>query len=325
MTTTLRKLVLILPAIIACERMARADATNYAIFKVANYQQVDATQPTSVNSPSAYYFGAQLFSDDFGEIFTSATITTPESVVYTMTGNPAAYYYNSPYLPDKTSFDAAYPNGNYEFTVNNGADSGELSIPPEDLYTTSIPYFTGDTWCRLQHVDASRPLRLCWNNFIPNPDATSAYTFIRIIDESNNYAYTTNFLAPDVTNICVPADSLSAGTTYVIQILFSDRADDVNYGFNDAAPATAGFDVLTFTSLVTCPPVLCIAPGTNTAILSWSVAASNFGLESICQLSPSPVWCPVTNTPTVVNNKNVVVLPTCHQAQFFQLYELYQP
>jgi hypothetical protein len=327
MTTTLRKLVLVLLAITAGERMARADATNYAIFKVANYQQVDSTQPISLNSPDAYYFGAQLFANDYGEILTNASMTTPDSVVYPMSGNPVptAYYYNSPYYPDKTSFDADYPNGTYEFDVNDGSDYGLLTIPDEDLYTASIPYFTGDTWCRLQAVDASRPLKLCWNSFIPNPDATSAFIFVRILDPFYNYAYTTNFIPADVTNICIPADSLNAGTTYTIQLLFSDRADDVNYGFNDAAPATSGFDVLTYTSLVTGPPKLCIEPGTNAAILSWSIAASNFGLESAGELSSATTWCPVTNAPTVVNNKNVLIVPTCHAARFFQLYELYQP
>jgi hypothetical protein len=327
MTNTFRKIVFVSLALVARETIVRADVTNYSIFKVANYQQIDSTQPTEVNSPEAYYFGSQLFASDYGEIITNAVMTAPDSVAYTMSGNPVptAYYYNSPYYAEKTNFDTDYPNGTYEFDVNDSSDYGFLTIPTEDLYTTSIPYFTGDTWCRLQHVDARRPLKLCWNSFIPNPDATSAFIFVRILDPFNNYAYTTNFLPSDETNVCIPCDTLSAGTTYTIQLLFSDRADDVNYGFNDDAPATSGFDVLTFTSLVTIDPVLCIAPGTNSVVLSWSLAASNFGLESTRQLSPAPVWCPVTNTPTVVNNNNVVVLPTCHEAQYFQLYELYQP
>jgi hypothetical protein len=247
--------------------------------------------------------------------------------MYPMTGNPVPTYftYNSDYYADLPSMDADYPSGDYVFSVNDGSDSGLLSEPANELFTTSVPYFTGDTWSRLQAVNPNRPLKLYWNNFTPDPDASSAYIFVRILDPFYNYVYTTNFLAHDSTDVCIPACTLGAGTEYTIQLLFSDRADNVNYGFESAAPATAGFDVLTYTSLITDGPLLCIAPGTNSVILSWPLTASNYSLESTRQLSDAPVWCPVTNAPAVVNCKNVVVLPTCHHAQYFQLYQVYQP
>jgi hypothetical protein len=323
MRTTLQKIVLTLLAFVAGQCATHADVTSYAIFKVANYHQVDAAQPAGLDVPNAYYFGSQLFANDLGELVTNSVMTGPDSTVYPMPGSPVpfAFFYNTPYYPDEASFNTAYPNSTYEFLINDATDSGELDMPPEDLYTTSIPYFNGDTWSRMQHVNAARPLNLTWNAFVPNPDASSAYVFVRILDPSFNYAYTTNFIAFDVTNICIPADSLSAATTYQIQVLFSDRADDVDYGFSDAIAATAGFDVLTYTSLVTIDPRLHIAPGTNTAILSWSVSASNFSLESTDQLAGTPTWCPVTNIVNVVNNKNEVIVPTCGHAKYFRLYE----
>lgn len=322
MKTITHKLILLLFAVVAGQGIAFAGVSSYAIFKVANYHQVDSSPPTALNSPDAYYFGAQLFSTNGGEVVTNAAMTAPDSEVYPMPGNPvpAAFYYNTPYFPAEASMNATLPNGTYLFTVNDGTDSGELTIPAEDLFTGVIPCFTGDTWGRLQSVDAGCPLRLCWNAFVPNPGASSAFIFVRILDPSFNYAYTTNYIPTDVTNICIPADSLEAGTIYTIQLLFSDRADAVDHGFDSDAAATAGFDVLTYTSLITVPPKLRIAPGTNAVILSWSVSASNFALESTTQLSPPITWCPVTNAPAVICNRNVVCLPACAQAKFYQLY-----
>jgi hypothetical protein len=327
MKAKIQKLILPLLAIFLCGPSARAQVWAYNIFKVANYHQIDATQPAEVDAPNAYYLGAQLDAYTNFDIITNAVIIASDSDEYPMTGNPVPTYfsYNSTFYPDLASLDADYPAGDYVFYVNDESDSGTLSEPADELFTTSIPYFTGDTWSRLQAVNPNCALKLCWNNFIPDPDATSSYIFVRILDPFFNYAYTTNFIESDLTEVCIPPYTLSAGTPYTIQLLFSDRADNVNYGFESDAAATAGFDVLTYTSLVTDAPLLCIAPCTNSVILSWSITASNFGLESACQLAADTVWNPVTNAPTVINNKNVVVLPDCHTAQFFQLYELYQP
>lgn len=307
--------------VFASHGIVRADIDSYAIFKVANYQQVDSSQPTVLNTPNAYYFEAQLFSTDSGEIVTNAIMTAPDSTIYPMQGTPAttALYYKTPYYGDEMGLDALYPNGAYMFSVNDGTDSGVLTIPTEDLFTSTIPYFTGDTWSRIQSVDATLPLKLCWNSFVPNPDATSAYIFVRILDSSFNCVYTTNYISAGVTNICISAECLEAGTTYQIQLLFSDRADDVDYGFYTDAPATSGFDVLTYTSLVTLPPKLHVAAGTNSIILSWSVSASNYALESATEPNLPIAWSPVTNAPAVIGDSNVVVLPTSAQAQYFQL------
>jgi hypothetical protein len=215
--------------------------------------------------------------------------------------------------------DADFPGGNYTFTVNDGADSGLLTEPATEIFTTTIPYFTGNTWSHLQSVNAACPLKLYWNNFIPDPDSTSAYIFVRILDQYYNYAYTTNFLASDLTEVCIPADSLNAGSVYTIQLLFSDREDDVNYGFDSDAPATAGFDVLTYTLLITDGPVLCITPGVGSATLSWSISASNYELQYTYQLSP-PSWHPLNSPVTVVGDQNQVVVQTSSQAEYFRLH-----
>ena len=324
MKAVIQKLVVALVAVFLTQYSAHAQVYAYSIFKVANYRQVDSTQPTELDAPDAYYFGAQLNAETNSEIINDASVTTPDSAFYWMTANPVSVYfsYNSDFYPDLPSLDADFPAGDYTFSVNDGADSGTLTEPADEIFTSTIPYFTGDTWSHLQHVNAARPLHLCWNSFVPDPGSTSAFVFVRILDPYYNYAYTTNFLASDTTNICIPEDSLLAGTDYTIQLLFSDREDDVNYGFDSDAAATAGFDVLTYTSLITDPPLLCIGPGTNssTVTLSWSISASNYSLESTTQLSDSIDWTRVNCAPTVANNENVLVVPTCGQAKFFQLY-----
>lgn len=327
MKTILQRAVVLLLALLSVKQSAQADVTSYAVFKVANFHQVDTNQPAGLDTPNAYYVGAQLFSTNGAEETTNAQMEVdPTGVTYPMPGSPVplAFFYNSSYYPDDASMTADFPGGEYDFSINDGTETAPLYEPATELFTSATPYFTGDTWSRLQHVNAARPLRLCWNQFVPAPGTDVAWIFVRILDPDFNYAYTTNFIAPDVTNICIPADTLAAGTPYQIQLLFSDRAANAGSGFNSDALATVGFDCLTYTSLITIPPLLCIAPGTNAVILSWSVSASNFALESTSDLAV-PNWCPVTNVVSVVNCKNIVVVPACRHQQFYQLYQAGQP
>ena len=53
MKAAIQKLILPLVVLVLCGSSARAQVSTYNIFKVANYHQVDATQPAEVDSPDA--------------------------------------------------------------------------------------------------------------------------------------------------------------------------------------------------------------------------------------------------------------------------------
>jgi len=321
----MRKLILVLLVIIWPADATRADVDSYSVFKVAVFDQTNSSQPASVDSPDAYYFAAQVDTDTNGLVTDSASVTcAPNYATYQMSRNFYAstnFYFNSIYYPDKAAFDSNFSDGPFLFALNDGGYSEE-AFAAEDLYSSVIPYFTGDTWSRLHSIDSTRPLNLCWNSFVPNPDATSAYVFVAIYDIIHNYAYYSDALSPDQTNLCVPANTLEPGTPYTIQLFFSDRDDFAGYPLGDGASAVEGFDNLTFTSLQTIAPVLSIAPGTNAVIVSWPAIASNyflFFLGSSPQLSP-PSWSGVATT--FSGTQNVAVVPTTGQSQYFRLFRL---
>jgi hypothetical protein len=53
-------------------------------------------------------------------------------------------------------------------------------------------------------------------------------------------------------------------------------------------------------------------------LLSWTTNTPGFNLESTPSLSP-PVWSPVSTTPAIVNNQNVVTNPIVGAQQYFRL------
>lgn len=65
-------------------------------------------------------------------------------------------------------------------------------------------------------------------------------------------------------------------------------------------------------------PILSITRSGTNAIVSWPVAAANFGLQSTPGLS-SPGWASVTNTPATVNTNFVVTNGIAGAARFFRL------
>jgi hypothetical protein len=319
-----QKNILPLLAIVLAPALVRADVDSYAVFKVAVYGQTNSTRPVAVDSPDAYYFAAEVLTDTNGVMIDSASITAPDAATWQLSRNlhaPTNFDFISPYYADKAAFDSNFSNGGYLFSVNNGGYS-EYVFAPEDLYSSVVPFFTGDTWSRFQSVDPAQPLKLCWNNFISNAGATSACIFVSILDIVHNCAYSSDALPADQTNLCVPANTLEPGTPYTIQILFSDRNDAAGFPLGDGAPALEGFDNLTFTSLNTLAPTLGIAPGTNAVVVSWPATASNyylFFLESTPQLSP-PSWSGLAATFT--GNQVEAVVPTDGHAQYFRLVRL---
>jgi hypothetical protein len=293
--------------------------TTYTAFKTASYHQTAAAQPVAVDTPDAYFFGAEFFADIPNNI-TNVAFTTPAGTNYSHDeANISFAGYNSDYFETKTDFDAAFPDGIYVFSINQGSDSGNLTMATNELYSSDIPYFSGDTWTNLQSLDPGQPLTLNWNNFTPNPDANAAYTFIRILDvAANNYVYSSDSLSPATTTINISAGTLNFNSDYRIELIFSDRSDLHNAGFGGEAEAIAGFDNLTYTYFTTIPLILNIAPAGTNVVLSWTNSASDYSLQCTHDLTGGN-WNFVTNPTNVIGNQIVVTNAICGSNTFFRL------
>jgi hypothetical protein len=301
-----------------------AQVTNFSVFKVTVYQQTCGAPPTSPDFPYAYYFGAQLnasYASDFGDVYVVSPGIGREPLTQL---TPTDYNFGSPYYADETNFDNDYPGGDYLFVAQEDSDSesGNVIVPDnDDLYATNAAAFTTNCWNAMQQVDPSQDFELDWNSFVPSTNATSAFTFVDVLDPSNNTVFAADFLTPDTMTTNIPAGTLLYGTTYQVNAFFSTRVDTPDAGFGGAL-GTVGFDNLTYTTLVTIPPWLTISGAKTNMTLFWPSLATNYVLVTTTQLSGDSTWAAVTNIPCVMGATNELMLPMDLQSQFFRLSPL---
>jgi hypothetical protein len=309
-------------ALVACAGLsAQAQVTNFSIFKVTVYRQSSVAPPTTPDAPNAYYFGAQLNTIDSTD-YVDVNFTDPnDNTAYLGEITPFYFNFGSPYFAAKSDFDSSYPSGEYDFFVDytNLSDTGSLIVPDQDLYTTNIAAFTTNCWIAMQRVDPSVDFTLNWNPFTTVDSATSAYTFVDVLDQdTGNTVFPADFLTPDTTTTNIPANTLLYGKTYRVNTFFSDRQDTPGAGFSGAL-GTVGFDNLTYTTLVTIPPWLHISIAVTNVVLTWPTLASNFVLECSSGLSATNQWGLVTNDVTSSGGTNWLALPATCPARFFRL------
>jgi len=296
----------------------QAQITGYDIFKTILYHQTGDGQPTDPDAPDACFFGAQFFANIPNDI-TSVSFTTPDDVVYAEEVTNIYYAsYGSPYFATKEDMDAAFPDGDYLFEINDGEDAGIATFPMDEFYAPDVPYFTGSTWSDLQGMAPNMPFALTWNNFMPDESA-QGLIFLRIFDQRLNMTvYSSDALSPDLTGTNFPAGMLRYDTPYRIDLIFSTRITRGNAGFSGGAESTAGFDVLNYITFTTPAPVLSITQADASVILSWPAGANDYSLESIHDLTETN-WCIVTNVPVPVDDQLVVTKPIGCTNTFFRL------
>lgn len=316
-------------ALALAEFSADAQVTNFSLFKVTVYQQSSPTPPTMPDTPNAYYFGAQLGTEDSSHYLDVYKVTPVNATNYLSESGENYFNYGSPYFATKTNFDANYPSGEYDYYVDytnctgdvTNTDFGDIVVPDEDLYATNVAAFTTNCWLAMQAVDPSKTFTLTFNSFTPSPATTSAYTFIDIYDPYGNAPYGADFLTPSTTTTNIPANTLFYGEVYQVNTFFSSRQDTPNAGFAGAL-GTVGFDNLTYTTLATIAPWLDISRSNQDVVLTWpSLATNNFMLEEANSLN-SGNWCTVTNVPTALCGTNWLTLPICPKNKFFRLASL---
>ena len=306
----------------------QAGISSYTAAKTAVYYQADATPPVAVDPSGPYFFAVQFFADTTNDITSGVSFTNPINVAYSEDVSNVNYVaYNSDYFYTKTDMDTVFPDGLYTFSINvfstnDEVVSGDLTLPTNELYSTSIPAFTGDKWTNLQSLDPGQTLTLNWNNFTPHPLVTSAFVFVRVLevigDNFGNYVFLADFLPSGTTSVDLPAHTLNFNSDYRIELIFSDRSDVFNAGFDGEAEATALFENLTYTYFTTIPLILNIAPAGANVVLSWTNSASDYSLQCTHDLA-SGDWHSITNPPAVIDNQLVLTNPICGSNTFFRL------
>src|SRR6185436_18084160 len=113
--------------------------------------------------------------------------------------------------------------------------SGSVSVP-EDLFCPAVPYFTGDTYDRLQNLDTTQTFSGAINGFTPAPGTDTASSSITLIRGTGVDAVTvlTLNLLPGDTAFEIPAGLLEPDAFHSIGVSYVNSATSPNAGFGTA-------------------------------------------------------------------------------------------
>ena len=225
---------------------ARADITYFEVYKNVAYSQTSNAAPTT---PLAYYGSAGIQFNNPNDLTGAQVLSASSNSPFTLSpdGNGSVYF-TSPAFTTKAEFDAYFPNGTpYAFYPTGGTYSGQaaaVSGLATDAYASTVPYFTGNTYSALQNFNAAQSIDLTFNPFTPAVGINDPNIFIAITRVSDGalvyYTYGDNTLS----SASVSANTLAAGTQYLLSIIYSSRITIENAGFNGASSIFA-YDVRT--------------------------------------------------------------------------------
>jgi hypothetical protein len=191
--------------------------------------------------PESWLFNASLYYSVADEVSSaSVSFEVPPEVSHELNQATETFHiYYSSFYGSQTELDAEYPSTTYTFTVERGAgpETAEVFLPT-DLYCPEIPFFTGDTYDRLQSYDPALPFDVFFNGFALPPGANVAVTYGAVADEVTGSVLSVA-LNPEDTFFQVPAGTLQPGRNYNIGISYLSAAQASSAGFGNAASNAA--------------------------------------------------------------------------------------
>ena len=254
---------------------AQTDVKSAFVNKNETFVQTTTNDPTGENgTPFQLVVGVEATAPNN---ITSASFTPPGRSVTPLTSSDAVNYnFFSTNFPDLTSFNAAFPNGDYAFDISTAHAPFLLTpiIPINGDSYPAMPKILNTSWSSgaLQIADPTQSFTFQWNTFYDcggcnaNPTGASgqqrsaaatntSYITLRIADTSDNVVLEQSF--PDTTTSYVmPANTLQQGQTYHAQLQFANLNDRNENGMQLSGQyaSITKFDIVT---LVPRPPAVC--------------------------------------------------------------------
>ena len=237
---------------------ANAAIDFYRVGKTIAYKQTSNDPPTT---PSTFYGGVDMFTTTPGDFTTArvfSTTTMPPSPVpeFVLSEFSSGYWGASLGYSSLEDMDANLPPGDtFGFLIEGGALGAQLALlplPPDNLFSPTVPHYTGDTYSRFQDVDTTAPLAVNWNGYTPADGINSAPIFFSVYRVSDGQTATSTVMDNTGTSYQIPANALAPDTHYRASLDYSSRKNTVDAGFN-GADAAALFDVVTEIDFTTNP------------------------------------------------------------------------
>ena len=247
--------------------------TTFSVGKVHHYNQTSAGAPTL--DPSTPYGLSGVTALASNRTATSITLTFPTAVVSNMTQLPppsADKYVVFATDTSLSSFDAAYPPGNYTFQVNAAASNQTVvaNLPTAtSMPQPGAPHVTN--FLAAQAVNPNQAFVLGWDPF---PGGTAA-DYIDV-DIGSTYLSpepsTPGALPGTAVTFTIPAGTLQPNTNYFSRIGFFRFVGSTNSSF-----ATAAFRA-TYTEFT----LITTGDGQLLMLTNAVHAPSNFSFDVLC-------------------------------------------
>jgi arabinan endo-1,5-alpha-L-arabinosidase len=202
----------------------------------------------------------------------------------------------------------------FDFGATNGA-SGQQFL-----------FFSPHTGVNSQRLTISTSTATA-NLDVPGTLDGAAVQVVCIVDPTNNYCaiYTNGMLESAATAALPPLSGVSSALSYLGRSLFSADAwltgaiDEFRIYDGRLSPQQIMADYQGGPNGLAMPVSLAAWASGQTFTLTWPSFAAGFLLESAPALGAGARWSVVTNTASIANNTNWVVLPVANAAAFFRL------
>ncbi len=196
--------------------LGSADTLDFRMFNAAEYTQTAAG--------TAF----QGYSYEMDDITAGSTALNSATVTYPGAGSPATLtqsptdptFFNEYFGPyaSLANLHSALPFGNYTTTVTNGTTTLNATINyAADYFEPTVPALSAASFGAVQDWNPNQALTINFNAFTPNATTTGEVGTYVTIFGPNSTPFST-FVAPNVTSVTIPADTLAGGTNYSLQI-----------------------------------------------------------------------------------------------------------
>jgi hypothetical protein len=232
-------LVLTASAVTALSQPAAA-INFYRGSKTIVHQQTSNIQPSAATT---FYGGVDLFTpapEEFtsARVFSTSTMPPAPTPEFVLNQFSAGHWGWAQGFSTLVAMDETLPPGDtFGFLIEGGSLGSQLALlptPAANQFAIETPYFTGDTFARLQNMDPRLPLTLTWNDFLPTALINSSPTFVNVYRVLNGQTDAGTVVASNVTSFEIPANALAPNTDYRASLNFSSRIETVDAGFGDA-------------------------------------------------------------------------------------------
>ena len=218
---------------------AQANIMFYDLFEVQSYSQ--ASNNAAPTTPVGYN-GFAVINASAGDLTGGNVTSTSPLSPMALTGSNGNYSFGIG-VSTLAALQADFPdNAAYTFHVTGGTFNGQtagLTTPAADAYSAAVPYLTGNSFNSLQGLNSTLTDSVTFDSYSTPAGVNTPLTFFQITRVSDNATVFSTSGSNTLTSVLLPANTLTPGTQYDLDVVFSSRLVIDNAGFGSATSFVA--------------------------------------------------------------------------------------